>query len=113
MVNTLICSLHFLADLLHWNSAIPVKLLNWDGLPFNVIYVDGVASAPAITFNLTVFLEGAYTLVGGSMKTSLLTSGVLPNSQPYAPGLPYYGNANPEWYYQGTENVTNLPAERC
>ena len=87
------------------------EVLNWDGLPINVNYVDGGASAPAVTFNLTVLLEGAYIPgSGGSMSTNLLNSGLLPLGQPYNPSLPYYGNSNPAWLYSGTENVTSFPS---
>lgn len=87
------------------------EIADWDANPISVNYVDGGVTAPAVTFNLTVFLEGAYQVgSGGLMRKDLNIAGVLPNSQPYAPNLPYYGNANPSWYYQGTENIANLPA---
>jgi hypothetical protein len=87
------------------------EIADWDANPISVNYVDGGASAPAVTFNLTVFLEGAYQVgSGGLMRKDLNIAGVLPNSQPYAPSLPYYGNPTPKWYYMGSENVANLPA---
>lgn len=87
------------------------EIADWDANILNVTFVDGVVSAPAVTFNLTVLLEGAYIPgSGGSMYTSLQSSGLLPLSQPYSPPLPYYGNPSPKWYYQGSENVASLPA---
>jgi hypothetical protein len=87
------------------------EIADWDAEILTVTYVNGMVSAPAVTFNLTVFLEGAYIPASnGTMRTDLKNASVLPASQPYGPGLPYYGNPNPVWYYTGTENTANLPA---
>lgn len=87
------------------------EIADWDANILIVTYVDGVVSAPAVTFNLTVLLEGAYIAgSGGTMSTTLQSSGLLPLLQPYNPPLPYYGNPSPKWYYQGSENVASLPA---
>ncbi len=62
--------------------------------------------------NLKVMIEGAYNASTNLMNTTLLTSGFLPNNQPYNPALPYFGNNNPTWLYAGTENVTDI-ARKC
>jgi hypothetical protein len=96
-------------SVLDFNTA--CEVVDWDGNPINVTYVDGSVSAPAVTFNLTVFLEGAYQIGSdGFMRTDLLNAGLLPTSQPFEPALPYYGNPSPEWYYEGSETVSTLPA---
>ncbi|GAB4325815.1 MAG: hypothetical protein Kow00127_18560 [Bacteroidales bacterium] len=58
---------------------------------------------------LKCYIEGPYT-GGGTMSTSLLSSGYLPLNQPYNPSLPYYGNSSPVWLYAGTESVSSFPA---
>jgi hypothetical protein len=79
------------------------------GIPLAVTFVDGEVFEPGITFNVSVFLEGAYDQVSGEMNTDLLNAGNIPLSHPFEPGLPYYGNANPAWYFSGTESVTSIP----
>jgi hypothetical protein len=87
------------------------EIVDWDVNVINVVYTNGSVAAPAVTFNLTAFIEGAYqTGSGGMMNTDLLDSGILPQDQPFGPALPYYGNPNPQWYYTGTENIGVLPA---
>jgi hypothetical protein len=87
------------------------EIADWDANILNVTFTDGSVSAPAVTFNLTVLLEGAYIAgSGGTMSTTLQSSGLLPLTQPYNPPLPYYGNSNPEWLFSGTESVTSFPA---
>ncbi|MCB2221767.1 MAG: choice-of-anchor J domain-containing protein [Bacteroidetes bacterium] len=66
---------------------------------------------PAIGLDLTVFLEGPYDVVTGSLMITDLSAGsYLPLDQPYNPVLPYYGNNAPVWLYLGTESVTDFPA---
>jgi hypothetical protein len=87
------------------------EIVDWDINVINAVYINGSVSSPVVSFNLTVFLEGAYQAGSdGTMRTDLYNSGIIPMSQPYGPSLPYYGNANPFWYYPGTENIANLPA---
>jgi hypothetical protein len=87
------------------------EIVDWDANPINATYTDGSVSSPSVNFNLTVFMEGAYQIgSGGMMSTDLLNTGSIPESQPYGPELPYYGNLNPTWYYEGMENLTNLPS---
>lgn len=61
--------------------------------------------------NLKVMIEGAYNSSSKMMNSTLLTSSLLPNNQPYSPVLPYFGNNNPTWLYTGTESVTTLPED--
>ena len=72
-------------------------------------FVEGSVSSPSVNFNLTVFLEGAYDSNTNQMKTDLYNFGMIPTGQPFNPTLPYYGNNDPEWYYDGTENIATLP----
>jgi hypothetical protein len=67
--------------------------------------------APDQVLNLKVMLEGAFNPLTNQMNTTLLTSGYLPNTQPYNPVLPYFGNNNPTWMYAGSENLSELPAD--
>lgn len=84
---------------------------DWYGNVINVTYINGSASAPAVTFNIDVFLEGAYQYEsGGAMRTDLFNAGNIPANQPYSPVLPYFGNSNPAWYYAGTESTATIPA---
>ncbi len=57
---------------------------------------------PMTTFNLQVFLEGAYDAGQGSMTGSLLQRAVVPPGQPYT---------NSPWNYPGTEGNGWLPAD--
>ncbi|MFW5726061.1 MAG: choice-of-anchor J domain-containing protein, partial [Bacteroidota bacterium] len=76
------------------------------------IYVDDiqidVAPPAGITLDLKVILEGAFS-PGKSEMMHTIINDVLPLDQPYAPDLPYYGNNNPEWYYEGDEAVDIMP----
>ncbi|OWY23265.1 hypothetical protein C7N43_04385 [Sphingobacteriales bacterium UPWRP_1] len=60
-----------------------------------------ILSATGVRAKAKIYLEGAYNAATGSMNTLLLSGNLLPTSQPY--------NSAP-WYYNGTENVTNFPA---
>lgn len=62
-----------------------------------------------ISLNIRVIAEGAYNSTTQSMRTNLLSNGLLPLSQPYAPALPYYSNMSPGWYYTGAETVATIP----
>jgi hypothetical protein len=78
-------------------------------LAFDNFFV-GEATTEDIVIDLKVILEGAYSPAKDAlMHTQLNQNGFLPLSQPYAPNLPYYGNNNPLWYYQGDESVTEMP----
>ncbi len=59
--------------------------------------------------NLKVYLEGAFNSSTNMMNTTLLTTGYLPDTQPYYPALPYFGNNDPTWLYAGTESVSAMP----
>ncbi len=86
------------------------EITDWDGIVLPVTYVNGSVSASAVTFNIDVLLEGAYQYgSGGAMGTDLLDAGNIPANQPYNPGLPYFGNNNPAWYYAGTESAVTIP----
>ncbi|TVQ91130.1 MAG: hypothetical protein EA393_05025, partial [Bacteroidetes bacterium] len=62
-----------------------------------------------ITLNIKVILEGAFSPGDATLMRTTLNADV-PLSQPYAPGLPYFGNNNPKWYYAGDESVDVMPA---
>lgn len=64
-------------------------------------------AVPAVTYNLTVFLEGPFDPATNKMKTDL--NGIIPTSQPYFPAIPYFGNPMPDWYYGGAESVGVIP----
>jgi plastocyanin len=57
-----------------------------------------VSDPTSVSFNLKVFLEGAFN--GTNMDTGLNSSGLIPLNQPY--------NTLP-WNYPGTENVSSMP----
>lgn len=83
------------------------EISDWDGNILTINYIDGSIVSPSITFNIKVMLEGAYESgSGGVMDTHIATDGLLPQNHPFSPGLPYYGNSNPPWYYAGTENIS-------
>ncbi|MEJ5302013.1 MAG: fibronectin type III domain-containing protein [Bacteroidales bacterium] len=69
----------------------------WDG----TTYVNGVLNVTSAskTLDVTVFMEGPFN--GTDMNTDLLSSSLLPTSQPY--------NVAP-WNYAGTESVVSFPA---
>ena len=62
-----------------------------------------------ITLNIKVILEGAFSPGEGNLMRTTLNA-IIPLSQSFAPGLPYYGNNNPKWYYTGDESVDVMPA---
>jgi hypothetical protein len=78
--------------------------------PILPTYNNGSISEASLTFDLTVYLEGAYDPDINQMKTDLLNAGNIPLTQPFEPSLPYYGNPSPVWYYSGTESVITIPA---
>lgn len=51
--------------------------------------------------NAKLFLQGAYITSSNSMRTDLLTEGIIPLTQPYA---------NSQYNYNGTESVSSIPA---
>jgi len=55
--------------------------------------------------SLKAFLEGAFN--GAQMNTTL--NSILPLSHPFNTPLPWFGNAMPDWYYEGTESITAIP----
>ncbi|MBN2173710.1 MAG: hypothetical protein JW731_06245 [Bacteroidales bacterium] len=70
---------------------------------------DGSVSQPSVTFNLTVFLEGAYEAgSGGTMRTDLSNAGLIPMVQPFNQ-VNYYNNPDPAWFYDGSDQVTAIP----
>jgi len=66
------------------------------GVPSQTIII----SQPALSLQVTVFLEGAYA-GAGLMNTTLKAGALVPLSQPYN---------NPPWNYAGTETVASVPA---
>lgn len=76
-------------------------------IAFDNFYI-GTPSADGITLDLKVILEGAYS---PDLTELMLTqiNDVLPLEQPFAPELPYFGNNNPVWYYEGDESVGEMP----
>ncbi|GAB4326131.1 MAG: hypothetical protein Kow00127_18920 [Bacteroidales bacterium] len=58
-----------------------------------------IEEAPTHTLDLTVFLEGAFN--GTEMNTDLVSSGLLPGTQPF--------NTDP-WFYNGSERITGTPS---
>ncbi len=58
-----------------------------------------------IVLDIKVFLEGPFA--GGTMNSSLGSN--IPLEQPFSPVLPYWGNQNPVWYYEGDETVEEIP----
>ena len=60
-----------------------------------------------IVLDINVFLEGPYS--SGQMQT--LLSNYLPFQQPFNPALPWYGNSNPVWLYNGDESVPAIPQD--
>ncbi len=75
----------------------------WDILTF-----DTDPNAINMSFNVRVFLEGAYNQQTPGLMTTNLQD-FLPQTQPYQVSLPYFGNDNPLWLYQGNEQVIDLP----
>jgi hypothetical protein len=85
------------------------EVTDWDVIPIDVTYVNGRVSSPSITFNLNVFLQGAYDNGTGTMKMDLMSSGYFPLVQPFNPLSPYYGNNSPSWLYDGNESIASVP----
>jgi len=86
------------------------EFATFEGTILQTDYINGSVSAPSVTFNIKVFLEGAYEPgSGGEMSTVLNAEGLLPGIQPFAPALPYFGNNEPVWLYNGDESVAIAP----
>jgi len=85
------------------------EVVDWDGYPINITYVNGSITSTGITLDLKVFLNGPYDPSTNAMNNGVLTS-YIPLSQPFNPPLPYYGNNAPGWLYTGTESVSSIPA---
>ncbi|MFW5725051.1 MAG: serine protease [Bacteroidota bacterium] len=65
---------------------------------------------PPQLLDVSIIVEGAYS--PGQpflMETSLASGGYVPLAQPYGPDLPWFGNAQPLWYYQGNETLLSIP----
>ncbi|MFW5707960.1 MAG: hypothetical protein ACOC12_08575 [Bacteroidota bacterium] len=63
------------------------------------------------TLEVQVILEGAYTSGGpDAMHTILRDNLLVPLAQPFNPSLPYFGNNNPLWLYNGSESVSSVPS---
>jgi uncharacterized protein (TIGR02145 family) len=76
----------------------------------NDFHSDVPEGRSTIFLQVTAVIEGAYTPDEEYfMHTLLWENGLLPNSQPYDPELPYFGNNNPVWYYTGSESVNVFP----
>jgi hypothetical protein len=74
-------------------------------------FIDGSVFQPVITFNLTALLEGAYDpSLDGGMRTDLNTAGLIPLAQPFNQSN-YYGNPDPSWLYNGTEQAVSIPPD--
>jgi hypothetical protein len=58
---------------------------------------------------LKLFLEGPYNPASSLMDATLNNNGFLPLYQPFNPPLPYYGNSDPSWLYDGLEQVQSIP----
>ncbi|MCD4735731.1 MAG: hypothetical protein K8R53_06780, partial [Bacteroidales bacterium] len=82
---------------------------NYEGVYENDI--TGLVGSHATWYNLQVFLEGSYDTANHKMRTNLLNNGYVPLNQPYQPILPYYGNIEPKWYYEGNETATAIPPD--
>jgi len=72
--------------------------------------VDMGAYEPSLLreLDLTLFLEGCYQPDLDIMSNELNSMGMLPLNHPFNPALPYCGNQNPEWLYNGPETVVSL-----
>ena len=104
------------ADLEYYNTPIPAEPKNITAVveQYNETLqitarslADFEEVTSGITLNIRVILEGPYRPTEGIMGADI--NAVLPLSQPFAPPLPYFGNSNPVWYYQGTESVEAMP----
>lgn len=71
----------------------------WDvnNAPISGTFTSGSVNV-LLSVNTSIFLQGPYN--GSTMNTTLKSSGLLPNNQPY--------NSTP-WNYSGTESVSPLP----
>ncbi len=61
------------------------------------------------SLDLNVLLQGSYNPTIDSMNNYFRQNNLLPNLQPFLPGLPYYGNNTPVWEYNGTELIPYIP----
>lgn len=57
---------------------------------------------------LKAFMEGPYNVYSGNMENHLFALHCLPENQPFNVALPYFGNPEPAWYYQGNEKAASL-----
>ncbi len=64
------------------------------------IYASGGTLSPRALANIRVFLQGAYSTSGDTMRTDLVRLNLLPTSQPFD---------DDPWNYPGTESVTSFP----
>ena len=68
----------------------------------------GTPAPEGLTLDIKVILEGAYSPDKSELMQTLIND-ILPLEQPFAPELPYFGNNDPVWYYEGDESVTEMP----
>jgi len=68
------------------------------------------SSSKSSQLDIKVVLDGGFIPNQGlPMNTSLQWVGI-PLSQPFNPQLPYYGNSNPLWLYNGPEILSAIPS---
>jgi len=58
-----------------------------------------------MVLDIKVFLEGPFA--DGTMNSNLGSN--IPLLQPFSPDLPWWGNPDPVWYYEGDETVEEIP----
>jgi hypothetical protein len=75
------------------------------GVPDVVVAVNQAGADLNKTLVLKAYLEGPFN--GTTMNTTI--NSVLPLTHPFNPSLPYFGNALPDWYYNGTGSVGVIP----
>ena len=74
------------------------------------VAITGTFMEPAgIAVDLKAALEGAATPGGNPLMDDAINE-VLPLQQPFNPSLPYYGNPNPVWLYDGAETAESMPS---
>jgi secreted trypsin-like serine protease len=74
------------------------------------ISLTGTYTPPAaVQVSVKAALEGAVNHAGSPLMNTSINN-LLPLNQPYNPSLPYYGNPNPGWLYNGNESVATMPA---
>ncbi len=92
--------------------------IRFEGNSYNINhwYLDDfILTFEPVTANqldVTLILEGAYASEGEAlMHTTINDVGLLPLDHPFSPPLPYFGNSQPVWYYNGSESVEILPED--